>query len=82
MRKYIEAFMLTGLVVLGSIIGGEALQQPYGDMVRQEVVDVEPLTIVDAAVEVIAENDVLAVGQLARLEASGDKADWSCPSLR
>jgi hypothetical protein len=82
MRKYIEAFMLTGLVVLGSIIGGEALQQPYGDMVRQEVVDVEPLTIVDAAVEVIAENDVLAVGQLARLQAYGEGNLSYCISFR
>jgi hypothetical protein len=78
MRKYVEIILLTTVVVFGSIIGGEAIQQPYGDMSRQDVVDVEPLTIVDAAVEVIAENDVLAVGQLARLQASGDKADWSC----
>jgi hypothetical protein len=72
MRKYVEIILLTTVVVFGSIIGGEAIQQPYGDMSRQDVVDVEPLTIVDAAVEVIAENDVLAVGQLARLQASGD----------
>ena len=81
MRKYVELIMMTTIVIFGSIIGGEALQQPYGDMVQQDVtvdVEVEVIPEINEAVEVIAENDVLEVGQLGRLTASGEKADWSC----
>jgi hypothetical protein len=80
MRKYVEAILLTTVVVFGSIIGGEALQQPYGDTNRDIAVVAQqvPEPVIFSDVEVIAENDVLEVGELGRLEASGEKADWSC----
>ena len=75
MLKYVTLLVVTSLIAVASIAIGESLDRPFGMNMDEPAAVVVPSVLVP---EVIAENDELEVGQLARLEAVGDKVDWTC----